>query len=195
MSSYSFTDLRDKILLWLHGRRLGVMGDAVLGSNNLLVLDGTAIGSTRSGPNALKVVAAGNNGAGAITITGAKVGDHVEMVLLSTFTDATSSFESTVSVAGQVQQTSASNLSGTTTRRCCDASTRRQRVSRVAPAPSPATATATTARTRSSPTATASSGSAAVSTRRTANATRARRATSTVSTRSATSRSRNTSSS
>lgn len=112
MSSYSFADLRDQILLWLHGRRLGIRGDAQ--SSSVLALDGVSIGSTRSGPNALKVIATGNNGAGAITIAGAKVGDHVELVLLSTFVDATASFESTVTVAGQVQQTSASNLSGNT---------------------------------------------------------------------------------
>jgi len=117
MSSYSFTDLRDKVLLWMHGRRLGVRGDGqgpLSANSDVLVLDGVAVGSTRSGPNALKVVASGNNGAGAVTVAGVKVGDNVELVLQSNFTDATSSFEATVSVAGQVQQTSASNLSGNT---------------------------------------------------------------------------------
>lgn len=115
MANYTFTDLRDKVLLWLHGRRFGIKGDGGLGSDNTLVLDGAAIGSTRSGPNAIKRVAAGSNGAGAITITGAKVGDNVEIVInLSTPADASSSFETTVTIAGQVQQTSASNLSGST---------------------------------------------------------------------------------
>lgn len=117
MSSYSFTDLRDKVLVWLHGRRLGIRGDGqgpLSTSQDVLVLDGVSIGSTRSGPNAIKAVAAGNNGAGAIVVAGAKVGDNVELVLQSTFVDASASFESTVSVAGQVQQTSGSNLSGNT---------------------------------------------------------------------------------
>jgi len=116
MSSYSFTDLRDKVLLWLHGRRLGIRGDGAGPSpSDVLVLDGVAVGSTRSGPNSLKVVAAGSNGAGAVTVTGTKVGDNVEMVLnLSGDADATLSFEATVSVAGQVQQSSSSNLSGNT---------------------------------------------------------------------------------
>ena len=112
MSSYSFTDLRDKILLWLHGRRIGIRGDGQ-GPNpaSVLILDGVSVGASRSGANALKVVANGLNGAGAVTVTGALVGDHIELVLnLTDATDATASFESTVSVAGQVQQTSASDL-------------------------------------------------------------------------------------
>lgn len=118
MSSYSFSDLRDKVLVWLHGRRLGVRGDGanpfIAGGGDALILDGIVVGATRSGPNALKVIASGSNGAGPVTIAGALVGDHVEMVLLSTFSDSSASFETTVSVAGQVQQTSASNLSGNT---------------------------------------------------------------------------------
>lgn len=112
MSSYTYADLRDKILLWLHGRRLGIRGDGQGSSTGVLALDGVPIGSTRSGPNALKVVANGNNGAGAVTVTGTKVGDNVELVLdLTDSTDVTSSFEATVTVAGQVQQSAATNLS------------------------------------------------------------------------------------
>lgn len=112
MSSYSFTDLRDKVLLWLHGRRLGIKGDGAGGSNNTLVLDGVAVGSTRSGPNSIKFFSVGNNGAGNVTVTGVLVGDNVEFVLnLTDGADATSSFEATVSVAGVVKQTSASDLS------------------------------------------------------------------------------------
>lgn len=118
MSSYSYTDLRDRLLLWLHGRRLGIKGDGtgpIATQQSLLALDGVAIGSTRSGPNPLKVVAAGAAAKGAITIAGTQVGDNVELVLnLSTPGDSSSSFETTVSVAGQVQQTSVSNLSGNT---------------------------------------------------------------------------------
>lgn len=119
MSSYSFTDLRDKVLLWLHGRRLGVRGDGFGAISappaGALVLDGVCIASTRSGSNSLKVVAAALNGKGAVTVAGTQVGDNVELVLnLTGSTDLTSSFEATVSIAGQVQQTSASNLSGDT---------------------------------------------------------------------------------
>jgi hypothetical protein len=116
MSSYSFADLRDRVLLWLHGRRLGIRGDGQGPSpSDVLVLDGVPSGSTKSGPNSLKVVSFGSNGAGAVTVTGTEVGDNVELVLdLTDATDVTSSFETTVSIAGQVQQTSATNLSGKT---------------------------------------------------------------------------------
>lgn len=117
MSNYSFSSIADKVLLWLHGRRLGIRGDGqgpLSSAGDVLVLDGVAVGSTRSGCNPLKVVAAGSNGTGAVTVAGVKVGDLVEMVLQSNFTDASASFESTASVAGQVQQTSTSNLSGNT---------------------------------------------------------------------------------
>lgn len=115
-ANYTFTNIADKVLLWLHGRRLGVRGDGQGPTPaTVLVLDGIPVGSTRSGPNAIKAVVAGSNGVGAITVTGAKVGDSVEMVInLTSPADASSSFEASVSVAGQVQQTSASNLSGST---------------------------------------------------------------------------------
>lgn len=114
MSSYSFTDLRDRVLLWVHGRRLGIRGDGSSPSakpGDVLVLDGVPIGSTRSGPNSLKVVATGLAAAGAITVAGTLVGDNVELVLdLTDATDITTSFEATVSIAGQVQQTTATDL-------------------------------------------------------------------------------------
>jgi hypothetical protein len=116
VANYTFTALFDKVLLWIHGRRLGIKGDGqgpLSSESDVLVLDGVAIGSTRSGPNGIKAFAAGLNGKGGVTVAGAVVGDNVEFVLnLTTPNDGTSSFESTVSVAGQVQQTSASNLSG-----------------------------------------------------------------------------------
>jgi len=108
---YTYTDLRDKVLNWIHGRRLGVLGDSYGSDTSLVVLDGVAVGSTRSGAAPIIVSAAGNNGAGAITVAGAVVGDNVEFVMGPTNADASASFETTVSVAGQVQQTSASNLS------------------------------------------------------------------------------------
>jgi hypothetical protein len=61
------------------------------------------------------VVAVGLNGAGAITVAGAKIGDIVTSVNLTTpATTAANAFEAVVSVDGQVQQSSASNLSGLT---------------------------------------------------------------------------------
>jgi hypothetical protein len=97
------------------GRHIGVCGDVaayLAGTGSLaLVLEGKGvIASTRS---AIFFAAAGLNGAGAVTVTGAKVGDLVLAVInLTTPGQAASSFESTVSVAGQVQQSSTSNLSG-----------------------------------------------------------------------------------
>lgn len=53
----------------------------------------------------------GKNGAGACTMTGAKVGDKVICAISWTGgTDAASLFESTITVADQLQQSSASDL-------------------------------------------------------------------------------------
>ena len=53
----------------------------------------------------------GKNGAGACTMTGAKVGDKVICAISWTDgTDAGSVFESTITVADQIQQSSASDL-------------------------------------------------------------------------------------
>ena len=88
-------------------------GDGLSGVNSNLMVDGNVVAASR-GPT-LVGVAAGSNGAGSITVTGAAVGDKVNAVTnLTTPALATSSFEATVSVANQVQQTSASNLSGST---------------------------------------------------------------------------------
>ena len=55
----------------------------------------------------------GRNGAGAIPLGGVQVGDRViDMRNVTTTGSEASSFESTISIAGQIQQTSASNLSG-----------------------------------------------------------------------------------
>jgi hypothetical protein len=54
----------------------------------------------------------GLNGAGAVTLTGAKVGDKVVLLVnLTDATDGSGSFEATVTVADQLQQSSGSNLS------------------------------------------------------------------------------------
>lgn len=75
--------------------------------NTLDALDGN--GATL----ALKFLSyTGRNGAGAITLTGAAVGDKV--IGINNTTDggsAAASFEATVTVADQVQQSSASDLS------------------------------------------------------------------------------------
>ena len=108
-ANYSFAKtIVDKVLLWLHGRRLGLFGDGQSSNNNSLVLDGVVIGSTRTGAAPLFAIAAGLSAAGAVTVTGTQVGDTVVMVLdmnAAPFVDVTSSFEATVSVAGQVQET------------------------------------------------------------------------------------------
>jgi aspartate 1-decarboxylase len=57
----------------------------------------------------------GRNGAGAITLTGAAVGDVVIGVAgISTVGNAAASFEGTITVVNQIQQSSASNLSAVT---------------------------------------------------------------------------------
>jgi hypothetical protein len=107
-ANYSFTSLYDKVLLWLHGRRLGVLGDAYGSNTSLLVLDGVAVGSSRSGASAIKAIAAMLAGAGSVTVANVAVGDLVELVVdLTGLADVSGSFETTVSVAGHVQQTGA----------------------------------------------------------------------------------------
>ena len=103
------------ILVSEHGRRFGIVGDGQSGNPSALMLDGNVIASNRTAAPVLVLAAAGSNGKGGVTIANAVVGDTVVNVTnLSTPGDASSSFESTVSVAGQVQQSSASNLSGNT---------------------------------------------------------------------------------
>jgi len=97
--------LWNQVLLWLHGRRLGIYGDGQTSQNSSLVLDGVAIGSSRTGANSLKGSATTLSGAGAVTLAGTLVGDIVELVINTSLVDVTSSFESTISVAGQIQQT------------------------------------------------------------------------------------------
>jgi len=59
------------------------------------------------------ITAFGRRGAGAIPFSGMTVGEAVIGVInVVTRANAASSFESTVSKAGQIQQTSASDLSG-----------------------------------------------------------------------------------
>lgn len=99
----------DDILVSLHLRRLGIVGDGLPGNTSALLLDGKVVGSAR---NRIVVCQAGSNGAGAVTLAGAVVGDTVENVTQLTTTpgDLTSSFEAVISVAGQIQQTAATDL-------------------------------------------------------------------------------------
>lgn len=105
-ANYNFAKtIIDKLLLWIHARRLGIFGDGQSVNNSSLALDGVTIGSSRTGANSLKGVATGLSAAGAVTLAGTLVGDTVEIVVNSSFVDVTSSFESTISVAGQIQET------------------------------------------------------------------------------------------
>ena len=102
---------QDNVLVWLHGRRVGLVGDGAFSASSGMLVDGQLVGSKRS--IAVFQLAAGNNGAGGITFMAAASGDVLLFALdLTTPANVTSSFESVNSVTGQIQQTSASNLSG-----------------------------------------------------------------------------------
>ncbi len=111
----SLKNIADTVLLWIHGRRLGLTSDGQgTQTSAALVLDGVAVGSTRGA--VITAVAAGSNGAGAVTVAGATVGDSVISVtrLDTAPADASADFEKQVSVAGQVQQTGSTNRSAQT---------------------------------------------------------------------------------
>lgn len=111
----TFTNMADKVLLWVHGRRLGIVGDALGGATTALSLDGTPIGSTRGA--LLIAKATGVTTSGSISLSGtpaasAAVGDAVVAVMDfntgGSLTDVTADFEATISVAGAIQQTAGS---------------------------------------------------------------------------------------
>lgn len=103
-------NLFGKVRLWIHGQRLGIAGDPQSGGTSVLVLDGIPIGATRGA--ALVKTQLGNNGAGSLALAGAVVGDNVVNVTnLSAPGDVSADFESTITVAGHIQQTNAANLS------------------------------------------------------------------------------------
>jgi hypothetical protein len=109
-SNYTFLrTIADRVILWLHGRRLGLFGDGQASNNNSLVLDGVAVGSTRTGAAPLIAMATSlGSGTGAVTLAGTLVGDVVNLVFdVTDSSDVTGDFESTISVAGQIQQTTA----------------------------------------------------------------------------------------
>jgi hypothetical protein len=108
----SIANIADKVLLWIHGRRLGLLGDGQKGTNSAIVVDDTVVATTR-GP--IVKVATSLSAAGAVTIAGAVVGDDVVSVLdmnAAPFVDVTSSFEAAISVAGQIQQTASTSGHG-----------------------------------------------------------------------------------
>jgi len=102
---------QDNVLLWLHGRRLGLVGDGSFSTSSGMLVDGLLVGSKR-GP-AIFQLAPGNNGVGKVAFPAAIDGDIVMFALdLTTPANVTASFESVISTAGEIRQTSASNLSG-----------------------------------------------------------------------------------
>jgi len=104
---------QDNVLLWLHGRRVGLVGDGSFSASSGLLIDGRLVGSARGA--AVFQLAAGNNGIGNVSFPGAVDGDAVLFALdLTTPANVTSSFETAISTAGQIRQTSASNLSSKT---------------------------------------------------------------------------------
>lgn len=101
----------DNVLLWLHGRRLGLVGDGSFSASTGALVDGQLVGSKR-GP-IVSQLTAGSNGIGSIGFPTAVDGDIVLLALdLTTPANVTSSFEGVISVAGQIRQTSSANLSG-----------------------------------------------------------------------------------
>ena len=75
------------------------------------MVDNQLVGGKR-GP-VVSQLAAGNNGVGSVGFPAAVDGDVVLFALdLTTPANVTSSFEAIISTAGQIRQTSASNLSG-----------------------------------------------------------------------------------
>lgn len=102
---------QDNVLLWLHGCRLGLVGDGSFSASTGVLVDGQLVGSKR-GP-VVSQLAAGNNGVGSVGFSAAVDGDSVLLALdLTTPANVTSSFENVISVAGQIHQTSSANLSG-----------------------------------------------------------------------------------
>jgi hypothetical protein len=102
---------QDNVLLWLHGLRLGLVGDGSFSASSGLMVDTVLVGSKR-GP-AVFQLAPGNNGIGSVTFPSAVDGDIVLFALdLTTPANVSSSFEAVISTAGQIKQTSVSNLSG-----------------------------------------------------------------------------------
>ena len=95
------------------GRHIGVAGDisgflaGTAGVSLALLVEGKVVATTRS--YIVKAVTS-LSAAGAVTLTGAVNGDKVLSVTdLSSDSDVSSSFESTISVANQIQQTASTS--------------------------------------------------------------------------------------
>jgi hypothetical protein len=102
---------QDNVLVWLHGRRVGLVGDGAFSASSGMLIDGQLAGSKRG--VTVSQLAAGNNGVGSVAFSAAVDGDVVLLALdLTTPANVTASFESVISTAGQIKQTSSSNLSG-----------------------------------------------------------------------------------
>jgi hypothetical protein len=100
----------DNVLLWLHGRRVGLVGDGSFSASSGLMVDGQLVGARR-GP-VVSQLASGSNGTGSIGFPAAVDGDVVLSALdLTTPANVTASFEAVISTAGQIKQTSTANLS------------------------------------------------------------------------------------
>jgi hypothetical protein len=102
----------DNVLVWIHGRRLGLLGDdqgdnvpsGVAG----LVVDGVVFGINLPSGRGLIQQLSGTSGAapGSVPLTGAQVGDKVLSVVdLTSHANVTADFESTISVVNAIQQT------------------------------------------------------------------------------------------
>ena len=104
----------DQVLVPIHGRRLGLINDGASGVTGLNV-DGKLVGvggrTAFVGPFAIKL-SLGSNGIGSVAFAGLLTGDlPFSVINLTDGTDVTSSFESTISIAGAIQQTAATDLS------------------------------------------------------------------------------------
>src|ERR1700704_3255115 len=100
----ALASIADQVLYWIHARRLGLTSDGQgTQSSAALVLDGVPVASTRA---PILKIATSLSGAGAVTLAGTVVGDKVVSVTdMSGDSDVTANFESTITVAGQIQQT------------------------------------------------------------------------------------------
>ena len=101
MTQLNHAATADDGLVSIHPRRLTIAGDGQPGNPSVLVLDGKPLTRVRK-----FTVFTGLSAAGAATLSGSVVGDMVLGVIdSSAFTDVSSSFESVITVAGQIQET------------------------------------------------------------------------------------------
>ena len=83
----SLASLADKVLIWIHARRLGLTSDARARRPLPRSCSMTLVGSTRG--SVIVVAAAGRNGKGGIMPANVLVGDNVvDVAILSTPADA-----------------------------------------------------------------------------------------------------------